>query len=89
MKKIMKKMFILTLFASALLFSFSPEISEACKTGGEGATACSYEATIMGTGISNSVTCGDGYYACCGVNGAGCVDSNQSYLSRKWDEIWA
>lgn len=43
-----------------------------CKNGGKGAEACSIEAgaDVMGSGVSTgcSVTCRDGYYACCGFS---------------------
>jgi hypothetical protein len=40
-----------------------------CNSGGPGATACSIEATVLGSGGSCSVTCGPGYYACCSYTG--------------------
>nr|WP_152557950.1 hypothetical protein [Nonlabens ulvanivorans] len=40
-----------------------------CDAGGEGATSCSIsgQVEILGTGteVAMSVSCGDGYYACC------------------------
>ena len=36
-----------------------------CSSGGPGATSCSIEATVLGSGGACSVTCGPGYYACC------------------------
>ena len=62
---------------------------DACATGGQGSSSCSYSFTIMDTGISNSVTCNAGYYSCCGFNGAGCVQEGQGWWARKWDEVWA
>lgn len=45
--------------------------SSDCWNGGPGATQCSIEAgtEILGVGVSAgcSVTCGDGYYACCSL----------------------
>lgn len=42
-----------------------------CHSGGPGSTQCSINAgtTIIGVGVSAgcSVTCGAGYYACCGL----------------------
>lgn len=59
-------------FSMACLVSF--EVSSAsCDAGGPGSTSCSssttVEGTIAGSGGSTtheaSVTCGEGYYACC------------------------
>ena len=36
-----------------------------CDSGGPGATSCSIEGTVLGSGGSCSVTCQAGYYACC------------------------
>lgn len=54
-----------------------------CNTGGEGATSCTdagtYSASLLFGLISwevsyeNSISCGDGYYACCNADGAWCL----------------
>jgi len=47
-----------------------------CYSGGEGSSACSIDAgiEILGCGVSSacSVSCKDGYYACCGI-GCRCI----------------
>lgn len=54
----------------------------ACNSGGEGASSCSDSGTvtIMGNTYSwdNSVTCQEGYYACCGMTGAECIENGDS-----------
>jgi hypothetical protein len=44
-----------------------------CSNGGPGATQCSMEITVAGTGGSCSVSCAAGYYACCNSSGCKCV----------------
>ena len=52
------------------------EVGKKCISGGPGAMECSIGAGIdvVGVGVTYecSVTCGSGYYACCGV-GCSCV----------------
>ncbi|MFD2531785.1 hypothetical protein [Gracilimonas halophila] len=71
----MKKL-ICTLTIIATVGYMNPLIS--CITGGEGAESCSYDSTTYFMGIplsttTHSVSCGDGQYACCTEDGAGCV----------------
>lgn len=46
--------------------------SETCTSGGPGATSCSIGDTIGPIGTSCSVTCSDGYYACCKTSNTTC-----------------
>lgn len=39
---------------------------EECMSGGEGSTECSHHLTLFGVEYDCSVSCGPGYYACCG-----------------------
>lgn len=41
---------------------------DGCTAGGPGASQCSFQ----GGPISCSVTCRDGWYACCGLTGCSC-----------------
>lgn len=69
------------------LFSLNAGII--CKSGGKGSSSCSMRIVVFGTGVERSVTCEEGYYACCDFSSAGCVKENQNWLGRKWDKIWA
>ena len=55
--------------------------SGACGSGGPGAVSCSLSTTITVLGVSttrtSSVTCGDGYYACCTSTGATCEQTKK------------
>lgn len=59
-------------FSMACLVSFDVS-SASCDAGGPGATSCSSSTTVQGTIAGSggstthtaSVTCGEGYYACC------------------------
>lgn len=53
-----------------LLFSTSLNAST-CSAGGPGSSSCSISGEIVGTGITVSVSCQDGYYACCKLLVAG------------------
>lgn len=55
-----------------LAFLSTPAIS-GCWNGGEGATGCSTSVTVKIIGIGGTVSCGEGYYACCGAFRARCV----------------
>ena len=59
-----------TLFAFAMLM-----VTVVNASGGEGATSCSREFSILGVGWSHSVECGEGYYAKCGLFKAKCVEN--------------
>jgi len=64
-----------------------------CKTGGEGSTSCSYTSTTYFMGIpvaktSNSITCGEGQYACCTENGAGCEYEEPTIVQGEEDDGW-
>jgi len=44
-----------------------------CASGGCGAISCSYSGRVGPVEVSNSVTCGSGYFACCHIT-AFCFD---------------
>ncbi len=67
----MKKLAITVCVLSALALSWPAQ--SGCLRGGEGATACSSSIKIGGLGIGGSVSCGEGYYACCGLIKAKCI----------------
>lgn len=69
MKKL-KVLLALSLFVFAL--------NSADASGGPGATSCSGGVTILGVGWSHSVTCGEGYYAKCGIFRARCIEVEQA-----------
>ena len=62
------KGFKVILFAAAML-----AVTVVNASGGEGATSCSREFSILGIGWSFSIECGEGYYAKCGLFKAKCV----------------
>jgi hypothetical protein len=79
----MKKVLIIVFVAIATMFT--SELSakkKSCTSGGEGATSCSITVsgeltiTLYGAGgsVTQAVSCGDGYYACCNVSGAKCIE---------------
>lgn len=47
--------------------------SALCASGGRGASQCSNDGNIAGSGGGCSVTCNSGYYACCNVVNCYCV----------------
>ena len=61
--------------------------ANSCTTGGQGATDCEIQGSVgVALGglfkgievefeISHSVSCGDGYYACCNFTGATCIEN--------------
>lgn len=71
------------LFLGLLLgFLYSPHLVSAnCAAGGEGAKSCTFRthASILGLKLwsvkGSSVSCGDGYYACCNAKTASCVEN--------------
>lgn len=73
----MLKKMICTLSILSVFGFINPTYS--CITGGEGSDSCSYEDTTYFFGIPVATTnhsvsdCGEGQYACCTENGAGCV----------------
>lgn len=70
-------------FFAVMLFSIPITASAQCTSGGEGASSCStsgtYSVMVMAVSIEiayeHSVSCGDGYYACCNAAGASCIES--------------
>lgn len=83
---IMKKLTYVLSMALFLSFSFvqGQELQEDdCTAGGPGSTSCSTTisggggaATISAEGsVTHTVSCGEGYYSCCNVTGANCVES--------------
>ena len=73
-KKILKKVLSFSvalafLLTNAQIISGAPGTGSGtdpqCTSGGPGSTSCSGSWTIAGTGVSCSVTCSSGYYACC------------------------
>lgn len=80
----MKRKILSTFFAVALMISFSGTgllATETCQAGGPGSSECQWENTFSIFGIpiidqtGPSVTCQDGYYACCGPSTATCVSN--------------
>jgi hypothetical protein len=76
----MRKLFFIAIFSfCALSFSNATE----CSSGGEGASGCSVTLNLPGGGgVTYSVTCREGYYACCnavviGESGAKCVKESE------------
>lgn len=69
-----KKIFI---FGIVLLVGFMRvfDFQVAKASGGPGATECSGGLNILGVGWEHSVTCGDGYYAKCGLFRARCIEN--------------
>lgn len=65
-----------------------------CNTGGPGASSCtdsgSFNVSLIHWSISfgyeNSVTCQDGYYACCNSETAKCVESDNEDTPQGEDE---
>lgn len=45
-----------------------------CLSGGPGSSNCNIATSVAGVEFSCDVTCRDGYYACCSVNGCHCVE---------------
>lgn len=90
----MKKTYLTVLmlaFANILVFALSAGggaqtngISVACASGGVGSTQCSIDANVVGNGAGCSVSCGPGYYACCGV-GCYCVKSPKDLIEYPGD----
>jgi hypothetical protein len=75
------------IFTSELVLAQETDNSteESCDVGGPGSSSCSYESCSVGFCEKCSVTCTDGYYACCGYDSLSadvyckCVeDSNSS-----------
>lgn len=56
-----------------LLGVFNFQVAKA--SGGPGATECSGGLNILGVGWEHSVTCGEGYYAKCGLFRARCIEN--------------
>lgn len=54
----------------------SDSILKACVSGGVGATSCSLSGNLGPAGAGCSVSCASGYYACCNLNGCGCIDND-------------
>jgi len=58
-----------------------------CTTGGAGSPSCSTTVTESYWGIvfsetTHSVSCGDGYYACCDHTGAECLENGTAEPER-------
>lgn len=70
----MKKLMAMALIIGMRFMIPSATLAYTCSAGGEGASACSVTTTVMGSGVTYSITCSAGYYACChGVEGAKCI----------------
>lgn len=81
------KVFIKVLLAFVLLFSAQTFSNANCQVGGEGATSCSITHSQFFGLITTeySVSCGDGYYACCneGVNGHPTANCHESHHNNE------
>jgi len=56
------------------VFLFTPDFANAdCSAGGPGSSSCSVTVQTIGGGVTYSVECREGYYACCNALGAGCL----------------
>lgn len=70
----------IAIFFVILVAAIGP-IYSACTAGGEGSSSCTYSTTdtyffgMIPITNSHSVSCGDGYYACCGEDGAECYEN--------------
>lgn len=69
----MRKKLSIVVFVMAFGIGSVFSIQVANASGGPGSTQCSGGLNILGVGWEHSVTCGDGYYAKCGVFRARCV----------------
>lgn len=80
------------------LFPESPNlrVSSECQSGGRGATSCSITENIGPIEQSCTVTCGQGYYACCkenvicqcvseGGGGSECNDTDEHCIQPRYD----
>jgi hypothetical protein len=83
MKKIIS---IFTMLLFVLSVGIAQQLNEEesdCTNGGPGSTGCSIKVSGGGgalgfsadAGIEHSVSCGAGYYSCCNVSGANCVEN--------------
>jgi hypothetical protein len=73
---------IIQLGSAAIVFAGAvtlPRTAEASEGGGTGGTGCysggvgSHDCSVTIAGVSCSVSCNAGYYACCGWQGCSCV----------------
>ena len=78
------KVLVMTCLIS--LIGFTSPIYSQCERGGRGATQCEFTFTeVRWLGLwtvttTHSVSCGEGMYACCTYNGAGCVYNRPTYV---------
>lgn len=69
--------FVVAMFFMATGGSFGND----CTAGGVGAESCTFrsQVTILGVGLwavkGPSVSCGEGFYACCNATSATCVEN--------------
>jgi len=76
MKKI--KLILLSVFVVGLMGAFN-SISADCNTGGPGSSSCTDSGSVtyfrlISFSYESSISCNDGYYACCNADGASCIE---------------
>jgi hypothetical protein len=75
----MKRTILIFVFFAGVFAQSSLSNAE-CLAGGEGATSCTYRTKVsigpfaLWSVEGSSVSCGDGYYACCNATTAECVE---------------
>jgi hypothetical protein len=72
----------ISIFAVTLFFmTMGGSLGSDCAAGGVGAESCTFrsQVTILGVGLwavkGPSVSCGEGFYACCNATSANCVEN--------------
>lgn len=76
MKKL--KLILLSVFMVGFVGAFN-SLNADCNTGGPGSSSCTDSGSVTVLGIftfsyENSISCDDGYYACCNGDGASCIE---------------
>jgi hypothetical protein len=71
---------IVFIFTTIVLLSASAYLKAGCPGGGPGSSAYSYSASFLWGlfSITYTVTCKDGYYACCSSNSGTCISESAS-----------